>query len=183
MNLTKLKEPFNEKDIEWRIQSSGLTKAGQPWAKAIAYITARAAQDRLDEVVGADKWSDNYLHSSSGVMCSLKIKINDEWVEKQNGSDATDIEAFKGGISAAFKRAASNWGIGRYLYDLSESFVQFSNEKTGHFLKMKEDGKYYHWIPPPLPQWALPKKEVKDVPPKSPSSTTAPHGPVTVGKN
>jgi len=153
MNLADLKTPFPEKDVEWRIGRSGITN-NKPWALALAYITARAAQDRLDDVFGPGGWQDHYEHVQGGVMCTISAKIGDEWVAKQNGSDGSDIEAFKGGISGAFKRAAVNWGIGRYLYDLSESFVTFSEDKTGHSAKI--EGKYYNWIPPKLPPWALP---------------------------
>lgn len=153
MNLEKLKEKFPEKDLDWRIGRSGITN-GKPWAMALCYITARAAQDRLDEVFGVGGWCDKYRWEQGGVVCSLSVKIDGEWVTKENGSDQTDIEAFKGGISAAFKRAASTWGIARYLYDLTESFVTFSDNKTGHSAKI--EGKYYNWIPPKLPAWALP---------------------------
>jgi hypothetical protein len=167
MNLEKLKEPFAEKDVEWRISRSGITN-DKPWATALCYITARAAMDRLDEVVGAGNWKDTYTHLPNGVLCTLAIKIggpNGEWVAKQNGADESDIESFKGGISNAFKRAAVNWGIGRYLYDLTESFVEFSPNKTGNsaLVKDKKSGKemWVNWMPPKLPAWALPLPPVK----------------------
>jgi hypothetical protein len=57
--LKRLKDPFPEKDIEWRMQSSGI-RNGNPWGKVLAYVTARAVQDRLDEVLGLDGWSVKY---------------------------------------------------------------------------------------------------------------------------
>jgi hypothetical protein len=40
-----------------------------------------------------------------------------------NGAGDSDVEAEKGAISDAFKRAAVKWGIGRYLYDLDSPWV------------------------------------------------------------
>ena len=53
MDLSKLKEPFSENDIEWRVQQSGETN-GRIWAKVLAYVTARAIENRLDEVCGPE---------------------------------------------------------------------------------------------------------------------------------
>ncbi|MCP5002531.1 MAG: hypothetical protein GY941_01065, partial [Planctomycetes bacterium] len=51
-------------------------------------------------------------------ICYISIKIGDEWVTKSDGAGDTKVEAEKGSISDAFKRAAVKWGIGRYLYSL-----------------------------------------------------------------
>lgn len=146
-----LQAPFDECDIEWRIAQSG-AKNGKPWAKCLAYIDARAVQDRLDDVLGPDSWRDEYTHVTGGVMCKLSLRINNEWITKENGSDETDIEAFKGGISKALVRAASTWGVGRYLYRLTDNWanVHDKGERSG-----KIDGAFRNWDPPKLPDWAL----------------------------
>jgi len=38
------------------------------------------------------------------------------WVTKSDGADDSSIESAKGGISDSLKRAAVQYGIGRYLY-------------------------------------------------------------------
>lgn len=161
MNLEKLKEPFPYEDIEWRVSRSGGTN-DKPWAFCLAYINARAVMDRLDEVVGPDKWKDRYWKDGNAIMCGISIKIGEEWVEKVDGSEESDIEAVKGGISGAFKRAAVKWGISRYLYNLTESFAQIvpKGSKNANYAKTKE-GVQFYWAPPVLPDWALPKKENK----------------------
>ena len=105
-----LLEPFSDTDIEWRVQRSGQGDKGI-WAQIVPYLDARAVQDRLDDVFGMDCWSDNYRFIKSGVVCTLSVKFMDkfkncDWVQKQDGSDFTDIEPMKGGISSALKRAA-----------------------------------------------------------------------------
>jgi hypothetical protein len=55
------------------------------------------------------------------------------------------------------KRAAVQWGIGRYLYDLEEGWaVICEKDKEANHAKTK-DGLEFHWKPPPLPTWALPE--------------------------
>ena len=49
---------------------------------------------------------------------------------KWDAAENTQVEAVKGGRSGAMKRAAVQWGIGRYLYNLEEGFAQTSLDKS-----------------------------------------------------
>jgi len=111
---------FPKDAISWRAQS--LSKNSDK-AMALAYIDARDVMDRLDSVVGADGWQDRYEFSGARTICYLSIKIDGEWVTKADGAGDTAVEAEKGAISDAFKRAAVKWGIGRYLYELDAPWV------------------------------------------------------------
>lgn len=89
----------------------------------LAYIDARDVMKRLDDIVGVDRWSDKYINVEGGFVCELSLDLSTgdddhRWVTKSNGSNNTKVEPVKGGISSALKRAAVNWGIGRYLYYL-----------------------------------------------------------------
>ncbi|MDH4129836.1 MAG: Rad52/Rad22 family DNA repair protein, partial [Spirochaetota bacterium] len=129
MNLDKLKDPFSPDEIEWRVQQSGV-KNGKPWAMVLAYVTSRAVMDRLDEVFGIMGWKDSYIPGADGgVICKLSVWDNEkkEWITKEDGSENTNIDAVKGGISGALKRAAVKFGIGRYLYNIEASFAIFSD--------------------------------------------------------
>ena len=169
MDLLKLAEPFPADDIEWRVQSSGLSN-GNPWARVLAYVTARAIMARLDEVVGPENWKPRYTYEGGGVMCHLAIRTAREvggdeliyWVEKADGAEQTDIEKFKGGISSALKRAGAVWGIGRYLYKLESGFAECDKNTKRHpnYGKTK-DGTQFSWAAPELPEWALPKEKKK----------------------
>lgn len=169
MNLSRLKEPFHASDIEWRIAQSGGGERG-PWAKILAYITARACQDRLDEVFGPLGWKCEYIPQDftdrdkreSAFICRLSVIRDDgQWIYKEDGAGLTDFEAFKGGISGAFKRVcASGYGIGRYLYGLSEVWAECSDAKqAGYEYAKPKDGKAFYWRVPAnaLPAWALPE--------------------------
>lgn len=69
-------------------------------------------------------------------------------------AENTDIEGVKGGLSGAMKRAAVQWGIGRYLYALEEGFAQVS--ERGKLRGKTKQGTDFKWDPPQLPAWALP---------------------------
>lgn len=155
MNLEELKKPFPEKDIEWRLQTCG-EKNGKFWGMCLAYVTNRAIQNRLDEVVGAENWKNEFKQGpDGGILCGLSIKCGDEWVTKWDGAENTQIEAVKGGLSGAMKRAASTgWGIGRYLYNLEEGWAEIT--ENGRFSGKTKEGKWFKWNPPKLPAWALP---------------------------
>jgi hypothetical protein len=159
MDLKRLKEPFENDDIEWRIQRIGV-KDGKTWAICVAFINLRAIMDRLDDIIGVGGWKNEYAPGPcGGVICGISIHINDEWVTKWDGADNTEVESVKGGLTGAMKRAAVQWGIGRYLYDLDTSFVKISN--NGKYKQPGKPGQYdsFRWNPPDLPKWALPSME------------------------
>lgn len=167
MNLDQLDEPFNPEDIEWRIQRSGKTRDGMVWAMVLAYVTNKAIMKRLDDVCGKAGWRNEYrdIPNNGGVECGISIKIDSEWVTKWDAAENTQVEAVKGGRSGAMKRAAVQWGIGRYLYSLEEGFAQTSlDKKQGwHRAKLK-DGTGFYWSPPSLPGWAIPESDNKPSP-------------------
>ena len=159
MDLNKLKEPFPESDIEWRPQRSGIKKNGEPYAMTLAYVTNRAVMDRLDAVVGVGNWKNKFKASpNGGIICELSIKIDDEWVTKEDGAENTKVEAVKGGLSGAMKRAAVQWGIGRYLYNLPATFGNFHDYGKNN---IKINNGWYKYDNPTLPSEFLPIKEGK----------------------
>ena len=104
-----LKEPFGKYSVKFRQGAGG---------KQLAYIDARTVMKRLDEVVGINNWQTEYEECSGRIICKLSLRIDGEWITKCDGAGDTKIEGDKGGISDALKRAAVNFGIGRYLYVL-----------------------------------------------------------------
>src|SRR5688572_22993021 len=95
--------PFGPDELEWRVGRSGV-KNGKPWATLLAYIDARAARARLNTVLGPENWTVSYgTGPGNGVIATLSLRINGEWVAKQDGADPSDIEPVKGALSGAFK--------------------------------------------------------------------------------
>jgi hypothetical protein len=133
-DLKALAADFPRDAVSWRAQS--LTKDGTK-ALALAYIDARDVMERLDAVCGPAGWQCDYPHAAAKTVCRIGIKIGDEWVWKSNGAGDSDIEAEKGALSDAFKRAAVLWGIGRYLYTIESPWVPCEAYETEHQGKKK----------------------------------------------
>lgn len=179
--LTKqLSAPFADSEIEWRVMRCGKTAKGV-WAIIVPYVQSRAIMNRLDEVVGISNWKDSYeslpLDNKQGCLCQLSLRIEDEWITKTDGADYTNIEATKGGISDALKRAAVKFGIGRYLYSMPEFWARDIKEgypdktQRGINISSKEIGR--HWcLPPSLkPYLTETKTSVSPEPQKSPETS------------
>ena len=164
----KLKAFFPENELEWRVQQSGLTRDGKPYAMVLCYVQARAIENRLDAVVGVENWQNEIRVEGENIIARLGVKLGGEWVWKENGASQTDIEAFKGGISGAIKRVASSgFGIGRYLYELDTTFAActLDRQNGAEWNKAKtKDGKIFWWKTPRIPAKFLPKVEEGESP-------------------
>ena len=161
-NLAALSNPFSPEDIEWFV---GVTNKEKTMGMAIPFITNRAVQDRLDEVCGIDGWKNVYqtlketdeydqngitIGKKTSYLCGISIWSDErgEWITKWDGSDETDIEALKGGLSSAMKRAAVQFGIGRYLYKLESPWVEIEQQGKSWVIKATQQ-----LI---IPDWAMP---------------------------
>ena len=86
--LEKLREPFAREELEFRV---GAVNKDKMEGLALAYVQARAIQNRLDELFGIDGWTVSYREVSAGFICSLSIKINDRWITKEDGASMTEF--------------------------------------------------------------------------------------------
>ena len=132
----KLSEP-----IQYKVKPKQVVKNknGGYAALALGYISREQVQARLDEVVGAGGWKTEYqVISDTGkiVECQLSLTVDGEhWITKADvgspqGQDEGD--EWKGAFSDALKRAASHWGIGRFLYNLKAEWLPCeAYEKNG----------------------------------------------------
>ena len=150
--------PFAAEEIFWRV--GNVAKNGKR-ATMLAYLDSRAVQDRLDDVVGTGNWQNKFITGpDGGVMCGIGIRFHEhgEWVWKFDGAENTAIEAIKGGISGAFKRAGAQWGIGRYLYRLDATWMNVREGwANGKGVDISANRRHIGWCPyPSLPAWALP---------------------------
>lgn len=148
INWDRLKDFFDESDIEWKPIAFTKDKSK---ALAAAYITARAIQDRLDEVFGVAGWKNEYREGPcGGIICRIYFRDDSgKWCYREDGAENTEIEAIKGGISASLKRTGSALGIGRYLYKLPAQWIPVDK-----FKKFK--------YPPQVPPNFLPESKTRD---------------------
>lgn len=158
-DLPLLAVPLHPDALGWRVQNSGLKNGGDPWARIVPYVRSRDVMDRLDDVCGPHGWANEYRPGpAGGVLCGISVYTGGEWVTKWDGADNTDVEAVKGGLSNAMKRAGAQWGIGRYLARLDSGWAVFADQGRYH-CRIPKDGKWFDWNPPRLPAWALPARQ------------------------
>lgn len=121
-----LKALLKEITPKWRVNQFSKQK---PICSCVAYIDARDVMDILDEAVGQDGWQDVYTSIDNKLFCSIGIKIDGEWVWKQDCGTESNNEQEKGQVSDAFKRAAVKWGVGRFLYSLPIEYLDANEVK------------------------------------------------------
>lgn len=141
-DLTKLREPLNISDIDFRVQS--INKGG--YATLLAYKNARVDMNRLDDVLGAGLWQRDFKLINNVLYCGVAIyndKIGD-WVWKWDAGTESHSDKDKGRASDAFKRACTNMGIGRELYEfpiinikLNDNEFEIFNDKARQTFNLK----------------------------------------------
>jgi hypothetical protein len=126
--MTALAAPFPPEQVQFK---PGAISGNR--ALALAYVDARTIMDRLDEVLGLDGWQDEYEALEDGVVCRLSCKLGGEWIVKTDvGSPSEQPDAgdqLKAAFSDALKRAATKFGVGRYLYRLPSQWVDWDPKK------------------------------------------------------
>lgn len=146
-----LTAPFPNGDIEWRVSATNRDKTK---GLAVPYVTNRAIQNRLDDTVGIDGWHNEFRPWKDGTaqLCGISIYFHEQkqWLTKWDGADDSDIESVKGGLSDSMKRAAVEWGIGRYLYGMTQVWVRIEQRGKGFVIVDEErnnlDQAHEKWV-------------------------------------
>ena len=154
--VAALEVPFDPSQIVWRVMNT--TKNRQPVrGQVIPYADQRTYTDRLNALFTPAGWTRRYtIHTCANferskdqkivakvlVTCELTIfglgshsATGEEWADDDNAGTSAEAQAFK--------RACSCFGLGRYLYYFSGTWVDLDDRKR---LKTM----------PQLPGWATP---------------------------
>ena len=141
----ELAKPFAPEDLEWRLQKAD---ENGKWGIAVPYVTNRAIQARLDEVVGPENWYNDFKpwHGNGkkeAQICGISIYFEErgQFITKWDGAEDSDIEPVKGGLSDSMKRAAVQWGIGRTLYNMDTVFVGVEKQGKSWVIRKDDRGK------------------------------------------
>lgn len=146
-----LSAPFSSADIDWRVSATTQDKSR---GLAVPYVTNRAIQNRLDDTVGVDGWHNDFVpwKNDRAQLCGISIYFpgSQAWLTKWDGADDSDIESVKGGLSDSMKRAAVEWGIGRYLYGMTQVWVAIEPRGKGFVIRDSErpslDAAHDRWV-------------------------------------
>ena len=116
-------------DIEVRVQSKVFkSRNGNPKARFLLYKSARTDMRILDEVFGPMNWKRSQEVINGALYCTISVwdAEKKEWVSKQDVGVPSRQDPQKGAASDAFKRAGTNWGIGRELYDAPDIVIELN---------------------------------------------------------
>lgn len=146
-----LSAPFSSADIDWRVSATTQDKSR---GLAVPYVTNRAIQNRLDDTVGVDGWHNDFVpwKGDQAQLCGISIYFpgSQAWITKWDGADDSDFESVKGGLSDSMKRAAVEWGIGRYLYGMTQVWVAIEPRGKGFVIRDSErpalDAAHDKWV-------------------------------------
>jgi hypothetical protein len=140
--VAALEVPFDPSQVEWRVMNT--TKGQQPVrGQVVPYADQRAYTDRLNALFTPAGWTRKYtIHTSanfertSDQKIVAKVLVTCELTIFGLGSHSATGEEFadnpNAGTSAeaqAFKRSASCFGLGRYLYYFTGTWVDLDERK------------------------------------------------------
>ncbi len=139
--VAALEVPFDPSQIEWRVMNT--TKSQPLRGQVVPYTDQRAYTDRLNALFTPAGWTRKYtIHTSANfersgdqkivakvlVTCELTIfglgshsATGEEWADDPNAGTSAEAQSFK--------RAASCFGLGRYLYYFTGTWVDLDERK------------------------------------------------------
>jgi hypothetical protein len=137
-----LEVPFDPSVIEWRVTNTS-KRNEHLRGQVIPYADQRAYTDRLNALFSPAGWTRKYtVHTSANfqrskdqktiakvfVTCDLTIfglgshaATGEEWTDDDNAGTSAEAQAFK--------RACSCFGLGRYLYHFTGTWVDLDERK------------------------------------------------------
>ncbi len=179
--IASLEVPFHPSVIEWRVTNT--SKGGSPRGQVMPYADQRAYTDRLNALFTPAGWTRRYaVHTSANferskdqkivakvlVTCELTIfglgshsATGEEWADDDNAATAAEAQSFK--------RACSCFGLGRYLYYFSGTWVDLDDRKRPKTI-------------PKLADWATPEGWQRGLRPYTESASKPPER-TTAGNN
>jgi hypothetical protein len=139
--VTALEVPFDPSQIEWRVTDT--TKSQPLRGQVVPYADQRAYTDRLNGLFTPAGWTRKYVVYTSAnfertgdqkivakvlVTCELTIfglgshsATGEEWADDPIAGTSAEAQAFK--------RSASCFGLGRYLYYFTGTWVDLDERK------------------------------------------------------
>ena len=121
-------------EIELRVGN-----VSQYGATLLLYKDARCDMNILDSTVGEFGWKREHSRYNANCTVSIFWKDMDMWVSKEDTGTESNTEKEKGLASSSFKRACTNWGIGRELYSSPHIFINCETTK-------RNDGRGYELV-------------------------------------
>ena len=128
--------PLRADEVKVRV-----SQINEKYCVLLLYKDSRCDMNILDECVGPDRWQRKHYECKGNLYCSIGIRNDSgEWVWKDDCGTEGYTEKEKSEASDSFKRAGTNWGIGRELY--TAPFLRVPADKVGVYCKNTEKNQY-----------------------------------------
>ncbi len=124
--LKALSVPFHSWHIEWKPQ---VISADRKRALAAAYVDLREYQERLDSVCPSWSSAVTFLLAEDKVAAVVSITIAGSTRVNVGEAPISDENAFTAAYAQGFKRACSDFGLGRYLYRLPQVWCEYDEQR------------------------------------------------------
>jgi hypothetical protein len=138
--VAELEVPFDASAIEWRVTNAA---KGEQRGQIVPYADPRAYTDQLNALFTPAGWTRKYaVHTSANfergkdkkivakVLVTCELTIFGLGAHSATGEEFADSEnACTSAEAQAFKRAASCFGLGRYLYYFTGTWVDLDERK------------------------------------------------------
>lgn len=155
--LQELSAPFTKTvagkvypDLKWKPQH----KAGNDKFICVPYIDRYHVSNRLNEVLGIDGWQFETTREADGSKTgSLSIFVSDKWITREDtgtennyeGSKTSQkIEKEKAATSDALKRCGTHFGIGTYIKDIPNMFVDAKMNRSNKLTPVDKQGRFLY---------------------------------------
>lgn len=181
--LRDLSAPFKDEDVEWKAQATTGNRC-----LAVAYVDARVVIDRLNEVFGVGNWqTECRIHPEVGaVVCRLSVLVHGRWAVYEGVGAFSDQphagDKVKAGASDALKRSAVHLGVGRYLYDLPKTWVDYDPQRKQIVTPPRASALARQGRPPGRPAAPAPRTQQQQQQPAQPAAPTGSYEPTEAEK-
>ncbi|MBU5669569.1 hypothetical protein KQI68_06910 [Peptoniphilus sp. MSJ-1] len=114
-------------EIDARVQSLKLD-----YIILVLYKDARVDMKILDETYGPMNWQRRHEVINNNLFCTVSVFDEDkqQWISKQDVGIPSNTQKEKGEASDAFKRACTNFGIGRELYTSPFIYIKANDKEV-----------------------------------------------------
>lgn len=130
---------------------------GEKGVTMLLYKNARVDMAILDETYGAENWQRDHKEVKGNLYCGIGIWDDKKqcWVWKWDCGTESNTEKEKGEASDSFKRAGTNWGIGRELYNSPFIWLPCTT------VPYQQNGRTYYKLHNPKELYGIKVKELK----------------------
>lgn len=120
------------------------TKSAQDKIMCVPFIDRQLVINRLNSVMGIGGWQFEVQREADGSKTgTLSLLLDGSWISKSDTGTPSKHDAEKGATSDALKRAATQFGIGTYIYSIGNKWIN-SKPRSNKPAPVDNNGKFLY---------------------------------------